>query len=297
MRPEWLERSIFEPQDVRLGLIPTMPRLLVTRQEARDLAAHLTSKARPPEPASLAGADPARGRRLMDEQQCGACHRFTGVPPLAGSTEKYGGRDETRDAVLIAPDHRFTRERSTAAALMAWIREPLKVKKDTLMPQMPLDATERRDVVSYILTARAQPLEPHRIPPRMAVLKRRVGYGELGEKILAVTCRHCHSEPDVSLGDGGIGNTGGLGYIPRGVSFQDHKSTMAGRLDDQGNRRSLFELLADGTPRMVGALLARHAELAGRPSAEIRGMPAYLPPLPPEEIQLVESWVAQGRPR
>jgi hypothetical protein len=29
----------------------------------------------------------------------------------------------------------------------------------------------------------------------------------------------------------------------------------------------------------------------------VRGMPLGLPPLEPEQIQLVESWIAQGRPR
>ena len=42
---------------------------------------------------------------------------------------------------------------------------------------------------------------------------------------------------------------------------------------------------------------ARHAEEAGRPDPAVRGMPLGLPPIPLEDIQLVESWIAQGRPQ
>jgi hypothetical protein len=68
-------------------------------------------------------------------------------------------------------------------------------------------------------------------------------------------------------------------------------------LDDRGERRSVFETLDDGTPRLVAALLARAAEEAGQPDPRVRGMPLGLPALPPEDIQLVETWIAQGRPR
>jgi len=33
------------------------------------------------------------------------------------------------------------------------------------------------------------------------------------------------------------------------------------------------------------------------PDPEVRGMPLGLPSLPPVEIQLIESWVAQQNPR
>jgi len=71
---------------------------------------------------------------------------------------------------------------------------------------------------------------------------------------------------------------------------------MGGYLDTQGKRRSLFEPLADGTPRLVAALLARHDETRAVPRDAVRGMPLGLSPLSAEDIQLVESWVAQGKP-
>ena len=40
-----------------------------------------------------------------------------------------------------------------------------------------------------------------------------------------------------------------------------------------------------------------YAEIAGESTGEVRGMPLGLPPMSLEDIQLVESWIAQGRPR
>jgi hypothetical protein len=47
----------------------------------------------------------------------------------------------------------------------------------------------------------------------------------------------------------------------------------------------------------VRALLARHAEERGAATGEVRGMPLGYPALSLEDIQLVETWIAQGRPR
>ena len=72
----------------------------------------------------------------------------------------------------------------------------------------------------------------------------------------------------------------------------------SGALGPDGQRRSVFASLDDrGVPRLVAALWARHEEVAGRVDPAIRGMPLALPPLPAEEIQLVETWITQGRPQ
>jgi hypothetical protein len=71
----------------------------------------------------------------------------------------------------------------------------------------------------------------------------------------------------------------------------------SGALDDDGKRRSIFRSLDDGTPALVAHLDARRVEEAGGVVEGVRGMPLGLPALDREEIQLVESWIAQGRPR
>ncbi len=53
--------------------------------------------------------------------------------------------------------------------------------------------------------------------------------------------------------------------------------------------------MPDGTPRIVAHLLARHAEIAGTPAGGVRGMPLGFPAVAPEDIQLLETWIAQGR--
>lgn len=78
----------------------------------------------------------------------------------------------------------------------------------------------------------------------------------------------------------------------------DYESIFAGHLDPSGVRRSVFEPTgAGGTPRLVAALWARWDEQTDGVTGEIRGMPLALPALHPEQIQLVDSWIAQGRPR
>jgi hypothetical protein len=113
--------------------------------------------------------------------------------------------------------------------------------------------------------------------------------------VLRRTCWHCHGEPDYAHGEGGPGNTGGFGFPERGLSLADYDGASSGILDAHGDRKSILAPGDDGTPLLVRALLARHEEIAGRPVPGVRGMPLGMPPLPPEEIQLVESWIAQGR--
>jgi hypothetical protein len=130
----------------------------------------------------------------------------------------------------------------------------------------------------------------------LPVLTRRVSFEEVNDKVFMKICRHCHGDADALLGDGGPGNTGGFGFKPRGINFSHYRGVMSGRINDAGERESLFLPLKDGTPRLLGALLARHSEYAGSPNPEVRGMPLGLPPLPAEQIQLVETWITQGRP-
>jgi mono/diheme cytochrome c family protein len=171
------------------------------------------------------------------------------------------------------------------------------MKPDTLMPKPGLSPEQARDVAAYLTTAALAPLPAPTVAEPLPNLERRVRYEEVAQAVLDVTCRHCHGNPDDALGDGGPGNTGGLGFRKRGINFTSYEQTQGGYLDDAGERHSLFEAMPDGTPRIVAALWARHREVAGKPDPTIRGMPLGLPPLPVEQIQLVATWVAQGRPR
>jgi mono/diheme cytochrome c family protein len=295
LRSEWIEAFLLEPRDLRPHLVSTMPRLRITRDEARDIVAWLRHGASPLGALSLGDASAESGRRLLESKGCGSCHLMGGVPPLPTLPDPKLGDERTRRGVMLAPDLRHTRERWAPAELVAWLRDPQKLRPGTLMPATGFSDPEARDVARYVLTAELAPAAPAAVPKRLPPLERKVTWDEVDRRVFHVTCRHCHAEPDYALGDGGPGNTGGFGFAPRGVNLASYEGVAAGWLDEKGERRSLFK--PDASPRLLAALLARQHEVAGEPGGELRGMPLGLPALSAEDVQLVESWIAQGRPR
>ena len=273
-----------------------MPRLAITRDVARDIAAYLFQDGKAAPALSLEGADPGAGRQLLEAKECGACHRMTGVAALPGGAARVPGEVEERSAVALAPDLRFVRDKFRPAELLRWLRDPSAVKPDTSMPTVPMTDAEAQNIAAYLLTT---PLDLPEPAPflRRPLLDRRVTFDEVNQRVLGKTCRHCHGNPDSARGDGGPGNTGGFGFAPKGLEMTSYAAISAGYIDANGERHSVFEKLADGTPRLVAALLARHDEGLARPRSDVRGMPLGLPGLSAEDIQLVETWVAQGRPR
>jgi mono/diheme cytochrome c family protein len=297
----WIERFLQEPHDLRPRLLATMPRLKISAAEARDLATWLTTQGGAPEaapPVSLEGADLAKGRKLIEDKGCGSCHAFTGVPALAGGTPPKLGEKELRSAVALAPDLRFARDRFRAAELWRWMADPKAVKPDTAMPLTPSTPEELKHMTAYILQAPLAAPETRPMPARLPVLDRKVTYDEVYKRVLRDTCRHCHAEPDYDpAGDGGPGNTGGFGFPARKLDLARWEGVQAGWVTDKGERESVFKPMADGVPRLVAAMIARQAEEAGKPNPEIRGMPLGLPAFSAEDVQLVETWIAQGRPQ
>lgn len=300
LRAEWIAGYLLRPHDLRPGLVPTMPSFAMGPDDAADIAAHLTridSSASPPPPQKdpLEGGDPDRGRRLFEAKQCGTCHAFSGaVPPVRALR----AAPAASPAVALAPDLRFTRDRFRREALIGWLLDPASMKPDTAMPRTPLDRDEARDLAAFLVMAPLSPAPPAPPLARLPVLARKVRFEEVSRRVLRKTCWHCHSEPDYARGDGGPGNTGGFGFRPRGLVLADYTGVVSGSLDDAGERRSVLAPEPGGPPRLVAALLARHDEEAGRAApVGIRGMPLGMPPLSLEDIQLVETWIAQGCPR
>jgi cytochrome c1 len=290
----WIEKFLLDPRDIRPNLHPMMPRLAITPEEARDIATALAPSDE--EPVSWRGTDLARGRKLIEEKGCGTCHVFSGVHPLPDTPPTPAAGGVAPMSIALAPDLRFARDRLQVKGLIAWIRNPDSVKPGALMPSMKLSLSEARDIARYIMTADLAPDPAPKLPQRLPLLDRRVSYEEVSERVFRKTCWHCHGEPDYGIGDGGPGNTGGFGFKPRGLSLADYEGVASGYVDDKGERRSVFALTSEGTPRLVSSLIARRDEIAGYSNPSMRGMPLGLPPLSPEEIQLVESWIAQGRP-
>lgn len=298
----WLEQYLLQPSDLRPHLQQYMPRLAITPADARDIAAYLVPQIERPivDPAKtleIAGADLGKGRQLIETKGCGSCHVFTGVAALPSSAPPSMGAKDFEIGHRLAPDLRFARDRVTPAKLVAWLSDPVEVKPDTKMPRTKLSAAEVKDLAGYILTTELAPPPTSPKRERLPLLTRKVLYREVDDKVFHRTCWHCHSEPDYAIGDGGPGNSGGLGFKPRGLNLSGYEGIAAGFVDDKNERQSVFAKDKEGVPRLVRALLARHDEERGAATGEVRGMPLGYDPLSAEEIQLVDTWISQGRPR
>jgi Cytochrome C oxidase, cbb3-type, subunit III len=273
LRRAWVRNYLLSPRDLRPNLRATMPRLPVTRADADAIARWLVPVQRE---VPLDG-DVERGRRLYATLWCASCHAFGGGGPTGES-----------DGIALAPDLAFTRERFQSGALVDFLRHP-----DDPMPDYGLDEASAAALAAFLWRAPREvgvPAVP--VPSPLPLLARRVGFDEVNQRVFHNTCRHCHSQPELDFGDGGPGNTGGFGFAGKGLDLSSRLAIARGYVDEKGRRRSLF---GPGPPLLIEALRARQREEAGE-AAALRGMPLGLPALTPEELQLVESWVAQGRP-
>lgn len=294
LRPSWVMDYLLHPHDLRPNLAQTMPRLRLSPEQARDITTYLTASRSPAPATPPVTAEPngiAHGKELLGQRGCVSCHQLTGAE-LASPLKN----EPVVRTVGLAPDLRFARERMEPSVLVSWLLDPAKVKHDAAMPKLYLSDADARDLAAFLSFGELERAPVKARFERLPVLARRVGFDEVNERVFAVTCRHCHTNPDLADGDGGPGNTGGFGFEPRKIDFSSYQGIQSGGVDANGERVSLFTPTPDGLPRLVAALVARAREDAGQESAEVRGMPLGLPPLSAEQIQLVESWVAQGRP-
>src|SRR6185295_17222268 len=97
-------------------------------------------------------------------------------------------------------------------------------------------------------------------PARLPLLARPVTFAEVDRRVLSVTCRHCHTNPDSAGGDGGPGNTGGFGFTPRRLDLSTYTGVSSGYVARDGERHSVFAETDDGVPYLVAALTARRSE-------------------------------------
>jgi len=278
----WIAEYLLDPHDLRPGLKATMPRLALTRSQAQRIAAALAGP-------SLGASSPiavsedavARGAKLYAAGGCGGCH--------ATSTE------ETL-AAQLAPNLVDLKSRFRPETLVRWLADPNAVTPGTLMPPTGLTMAENQDLAAYLWTQTGQRPAPKPFQ-RLPLLRRKVRFKEVSQRVFRKLCWHCHSQPDFARGDGGPGNTGGMGFRGLGLDLSTYTGISRGVRGPTGRRQSIFAKDAEGVPRLVRSLLARHKEEQGGRVDGLLGMPLGFPALPAEDIQLIESWVAQGRPR
>jgi cytochrome c2 len=294
LRPAWVRDYLLHPHVLRPNLAQTMPRLKLSPEQATDIATYLTSGATPATAPIAVTREPAQiahGKELMSARGCVGCHQLSG-----GGLAAPPKNDPLVRTLGLAPDLRYARERQEPGTLATWLLDPAKVKHDAAMPNLNLLPEDARDLSAFLSFGELEAPAAKPAFERLPLLGRRVGFDEVNQQVFSVTCRHCHTNPDLADGDGGPGSTGGFGFKPRRIDFSSYQGIQSGGVDPPGQRVSLFAPTSEGLPRLVAALVARAREDAGHESDEIRGMPLGLPPLSPEQIQLVESWVAQGRP-
>lgn len=292
-RRAWLVAFLSDTHDLRPNLEPSMPRFALAADDVTALAAFLAPAA---EAAPPVLGDAEAGRRVVEAKGCGTCHRFRGADALPATPLPIDlAPDRLALGQRLAPDLAHVRARMRPAAVTSWLRDPEASKPGTAMPRIPMTEQEILDVAAYLVQTPLRSVAADPIPARLPILARTVGYEEVDARIFHRTCRHCHSDPEQVIGDGGPGYGGGFGFRKRGLDLNSYAGVRSGSLDDAGKRRSLFEPTTDGTPRIVAHLWARHAEIAGAPIDGIRGMPLGLPAVAPEDIQLLETWIAQGR--
>lgn len=287
--PAWIVEFLQHPHDLRPHLEATMPRLAIDERDARDLAAFLTRDAT--ELGEWDEGDAARGLSAVSARACGGCHLAEGEP--LGDVDAVEGLART-----LAPDLAVAAQRFRPDMLVDWLMNPASIHPGTRMPAQGIERDEAKDIAAWLRTLEMP--TPAAAPARLPVLERDVTFDEVESQVFRAVCWHCHADPDLAMGDGGPGNTGGFGFAARRVNLGEYESIMSGALDADGRRASLFrevELNGEHMPLLLATLRARQLEEAGVTHDGPRGMPLGFPAMSPEAIQLVETWIDQGRAR
>ncbi len=96
-----------------------------------------------PVPPRVAGGDAARGKLLLAQYQCGACHQITGVAAARGQVgpvlDSFGRRSYIAGSVPNAPE-----------ALVRWLVNPAALKPQTTMPAMGVSENDARHMAAYL---------------------------------------------------------------------------------------------------------------------------------------------------
>lgn len=310
--PAFVRRYLDGPFDLRPHLDESMIPLRLGAAEKDAVVAYLAALGGAAVARPVAPVVPTRveqGRALFVSRGCPTCHVLGNARPNPGLDRAF--YTAMKATALLAPNLRFVRERIPRPVLVRFLVDPQAVDPSATMPRQGVTPDEAEALADFLLHAPpdftgAQPLAAVSVAP----LDRKVTYDEVHDQVLGRICVHCHMDPASNNGDGGAGNTGGLGFAGVRLSLESPEGIKRG-LVRGGQRFSVLEPAAPGQhPRLLEALLRRHRESArdyrppyadaaemGPPtSAELPGMPLGLPPLSEDQIRLVATWLAQGAP-
>ncbi len=307
VRPPFIRRYLDDPNDLRPHLDESMSQVKLSSRAKDDVVAYLSelnsdvlavdeAAGRKPTSAQI-----TQGRQLFESKGCVACHLVGSLKFASTYSESF--YKKMKSTALLAPNLRFVRERIPRSVLVRHILDPAKVDPKTRMPNMNTKVAEVERIADFLLHADIGPkVTSQQRAPAVPLLKRTVLYDEVVDKVLGKICVHCHMDPAKNDGEGGPGNTGGLGWAGARLNLETYAGVKKGLIRN-GKLISILEPERAGEPPlMLKALLRRHRE-AGRArgsgsttGAQRPGMPLGLPPLSVEHLSLLKTWITQGAP-
>lgn len=309
-RASWLKSYLRNPYDLRPHLTESMPKLPLTDGELEVLVRGLKLTADAPLP------KPTRerlekGQALFEAKTCTTCHLLGNQRFATQPAKLFEFRSPALPLEARTPDLRHARDRLNRDVVVKLLLDPKSVNPRALMPKLQLDRREAELIADFVLaTPLAEPIDD--MLERELQTSGPVRYEDVEARVFKKTCWHCHSNPDLADGDGGPGNTGGFGFKGLGLSFATYEDVMNGSLGPDGEYRSIFRPGPTGAPVLLEVLKRRVHENARdfvKPGLDGRrqtmapkedaplGMPLSLPAVAPEDIALVEAWIAAGKPR
>lgn len=142
------ERSMLRRPCREVALRP-LPRLVAL---AVLFATAACREEAPPPHLRLPGAEAGRGRTVIVERGCGACHVIPGIPGAVAwvgpPLMEWSRRGYVGGRLPNAPEN-----------LVAWLRDPQAISPGSAMPSLGLSEGEARDAAAYLYTlGRAQPV-------------------------------------------------------------------------------------------------------------------------------------------
>lgn len=314
VRPAFVRGFLDGPYDLRPHLEASMIPIKLTAAQKDALVHYLKAlngdavafneaPSKPP-----AARQIAAGRTLFVAKGCPSCHtrgneRFN--PAFDRAYFK-----AMRAVAQLAPNLRYVPDRMPRSVLVRFIVDPKAVDPETTMPKQPVSPAEAERIADYLLHGAQIYTDASRPDPtpEIKLLSREVRWDAVFEDVFGKICVHCHMNPESNNGDGGAGNTGGLGYAGVKLEFETYEGLKRGLVRD-GKRVDVLKPEGPGKASvLVESLLRRHREgardfrepyadaleMGTASSAERPGMPMGLPPLSVRQIQLIKTWIAQG---
>ena len=132
---------------MKLSDVPADPPRLGRRCAALVIAAGVAACSDASLHVPVVEGDAARGRLLLHQYGCDACHDIPGVAGLGGAVgpplERVGSRVYLAGMLPNTPEH-----------MVRWIRNPEAVKPGTAMPDAHVSEADATDMVAYLYRLR-----------------------------------------------------------------------------------------------------------------------------------------------